>query len=86
MFSQDPADSFHHDIALLEVSNTFTYNDYVKPACLKQAGVSSGETCWTSGWGSTVGDSKDMYMYIVCTGMLGVHHVCMIVTMRGVQV
>ena len=40
------------DIAILELENPFTINDYVKPACLPKTDIAVNTICYASGWGS----------------------------------
>ena len=42
------------DIAILELENPFTINDYVKPACLPTEDIEPNSKCYTSGWGADV--------------------------------
>ncbi|XP_029014206.1 serine protease 33-like [Betta splendens] len=43
-----------NDIALLELSSTITFTDYINPVCLPTSGSSfdAGTNCWVSGWGN----------------------------------
>ncbi|MCI4374995.1 hypothetical protein PGIGA_G00103970 [Pangasianodon gigas] len=42
-----------NDIALLYLSNSVTFTNYIRPACLagQSTSFSSGTTCWLTGWG-----------------------------------
>ncbi|XP_052410119.1 prostasin-like [Carassius gibelio] len=47
-------DSKNNDIALLQLSSTVTFSDYIKPVCLASASseFNAGTKTWVTGWGS----------------------------------
>lgn len=52
-----------NDIALLQLSSSVTFTDYIKPVCLaaSDSAIGAGTTCWVTGWGDTQsgGENKD---------------------------
>uniref|UniRef100_A0A8C2E716 Peptidase S1 domain-containing protein n=1 Tax=Cyprinus carpio TaxID=7962 RepID=A0A8C2E716_CYPCA len=46
-------DSKNNDIALLQLSSTITFSDYIKPVCLASASseFGAGTKSWVTGWG-----------------------------------
>ncbi|KAF3699712.1 Tryptase [Channa argus] len=44
-----------NDIALLRLSSSVTFTDYILPVCLaaSDSTVGAGTTCWVTGWGDT---------------------------------
>ncbi|XP_073670248.1 trypsin-like [Paramisgurnus dabryanus] len=51
--------SFDNDIALLQLSSSVNFTDYIKPVCLAAAGSEFGEglSSWLTGWGYTSDNS-----------------------------
>ncbi|KAG1942561.1 serine protease 33-like [Pimephales promelas] len=47
------SDTNDNDIALLRLSSTVTFNDYIRPVCLAalNSGFPSGTSSWITGWG-----------------------------------
>ncbi|KAK2832938.1 hypothetical protein Q5P01_016827 [Channa striata] len=47
-----------NDIALLQLSSTVTFTDYILPVCLaaSDSTVGAGTTCWVTGWGDIRSD------------------------------
>uniref|UniRef100_A0A671PJP1 Zgc:123295 n=1 Tax=Sinocyclocheilus anshuiensis TaxID=1608454 RepID=A0A671PJP1_9TELE len=47
-----------NDIALIELSSSVTFSDYIKPVCLAAAGsvFGGGTESWVTGWGSLLPD------------------------------
>ncbi|XP_048017521.1 chymotrypsinogen A-like [Megalobrama amblycephala] len=45
--------TFNNDIALIQLSSSVTFSDYIKPVCLAAAGsvFSAGTDSWVTGWG-----------------------------------
>lgn len=50
----------NNDLALLQLSSSVTFNDYIRPVCLAAAGSTfdPGTNCWITGWGKLNFDSK----------------------------
>ncbi|KAE8621369.1 hypothetical protein XENTR_v10004799 [Xenopus tropicalis] len=46
----------NNDIALMRLKSPITLTSTVQPVCLPNAGMlwTSGQSCWTSGWGATI--------------------------------
>uniref|UniRef100_A0A672S2F7 Trypsin-like n=1 Tax=Sinocyclocheilus grahami TaxID=75366 RepID=A0A672S2F7_SINGR len=46
-------DTFDNDIALVQLSSSVTFNDYIRPVCLAAAGstFAAGTESWITGWG-----------------------------------
>ncbi|XP_077093882.1 chymotrypsin-like protease CTRL-1 [Siphateles boraxobius] len=46
-------EKFDNDIALVQLSSSVTFSDYIKPVCLAAAGsvFSAGTESWVTGWG-----------------------------------
>ncbi|KAK5850786.1 hypothetical protein PBY51_001633 [Eleginops maclovinus] len=44
---------FNNDIALIELSNPVTFNDYIRPVCLasNSSQFHNSTSCWATGWG-----------------------------------
>uniref|UniRef100_A0A8B9JL18 Peptidase S1 domain-containing protein n=1 Tax=Astyanax mexicanus TaxID=7994 RepID=A0A8B9JL18_ASTMX len=49
-----------NDIALLQLSSSVTFSDYIQPVCLAAAGstLGSGTLVWVTGWGDISSDGK----------------------------
>ncbi|XP_051572345.1 trypsin-like isoform X1 [Myxocyprinus asiaticus] len=50
-----------NDIALVQLSSSVTFSDYIKPVCLAAAGsiLAAGTASWVTGWGTLIsGDSQ----------------------------
>lgn len=45
----------NNDIAIMELAQPVTYNDYISPVCIAEEDVSAGTNCVTTGWGDTQG-------------------------------
>ncbi|XP_026210948.1 serine protease 27-like [Anabas testudineus] len=47
-----------NDVALLQLSSTVTFTDYIKPVCLAATNsyVGAGASCWVTGWGNINSD------------------------------
>ncbi|OWF41022.1 Trypsin-3 [Mizuhopecten yessoensis] len=45
----------NNDIAIMELSNPVTLNDYVSPVCVTDTDVAAGTNCVSTGWGDTQG-------------------------------
>ena len=41
------------DIVVIELEQSFVFNDYIKPACLPTKPIDPGTVCYASGWGLT---------------------------------
>lgn len=59
-----------NDVALLQLSSTVTFTDYIKPVCLAATNsyVGAGASCWVTGWGNINSDGEnydedDVYYY-----------------------
>uniref|UniRef100_A0A1I8IC92 Peptidase S1 domain-containing protein n=1 Tax=Macrostomum lignano TaxID=282301 RepID=A0A1I8IC92_9PLAT len=44
-----------YDYALLRLSSSVSYNNYITPACIPSSEPSGGQYCYTTGWGDTRG-------------------------------
>ncbi len=68
----------NNDIALLQLSSTVTFNDYIKPVCLAaQSSVfSSGTSSWITGWGDVQAGGTNTYkpihssVYLLLTSLI----------------
>ena len=49
--------TIENDIAIMELKETVTFNDYISPVCVTEGDVSAGTSCVTTGWGETEGIS-----------------------------
>uniref|UniRef100_A0A8C5GJ65 Zgc:100868 n=1 Tax=Gouania willdenowi TaxID=441366 RepID=A0A8C5GJ65_GOUWI len=51
-----------NDIALLKLSSTVTFTNYIRPVCLAASGssVHSGEDVWVTGWGTLRSSANDL--------------------------
>uniref|UniRef100_A0A672S2F4 Trypsin-2-like n=1 Tax=Sinocyclocheilus grahami TaxID=75366 RepID=A0A672S2F4_SINGR len=49
----NPDNFFENDIALVQLSSSVTFNDYIRPVCLAAAGSTfdAGTESWITGWG-----------------------------------
>jgi hypothetical protein len=47
----------HNDVALIELTDNFEFNQFVQPICLGQEEPTQGDMCITAGW-SDAGQSK----------------------------
>ncbi|XP_006825091.1 suppressor of tumorigenicity 14 protein homolog [Saccoglossus kowalevskii] len=61
-----------YDIALLKVSTSLSWTNYVIPACLEVGGhtFSDGKICYITGWGDTLGTGDNTYLYQVDVPLL----------------
>lgn len=46
--------NFSYDVAILRLDRTVTFTDNISPICLPQNDAPVDETCYVSGWGSTI--------------------------------
>ncbi len=68
----------NNDIALLQLSSTVTFNDYIRPVCLAaQSSVfSSGTSSWITGWGDVQAGGTNTYkpihssVYLLLTSLI----------------
>lgn len=52
-----------NDVALVQLSSTVTFTDYVRPVCLAADGsvFPSGLDCWVTGWGTLTEDGSKIH-------------------------
>ncbi|XP_026110798.1 prostasin-like [Carassius auratus] len=52
--------NFDNDIALVQLSSSVTFSDYIKPVCLAAAGsvFAGGTESWVTGWGTLQSNGK----------------------------
>lgn len=56
-----------NDIALLQLSSTVEFTDYIKPVCLAASGSTfdAGTTCWVTGWGDIRSGGKNWSCFLI---------------------
>jgi len=63
-YNEDTSDN---DIALLQLSETVDFTDYIRPVCLAAEGsvFSDGQNSWVTGWGNTGFGGEDQLLTFV---------------------
>ncbi|KAK3108393.1 hypothetical protein FSP39_007025 [Pinctada imbricata] len=59
-----------NDIAIMELDQAVTFNDYISPVCIAEEDVSAGTNCVTTGWGDTQGTGSNLVLRQVTVPMI----------------